>query len=728
MTTTERERPAAVTPLRGYALVLARVAWLVVTVVSIGMFAASVPQYYRTEVVTLRSLDVDNPEAVRVGLQQLGISINVYAWWVLAVLIALVAVFAAVGTVIFWRKPDDPAALFFSLTLVTFGAIWPNSLDSLVARYPSLDLASKAIGVWGFGSFFLLFYLFPDGRFVPRWTRWPAAAWMLSTAVVTFFSDSPLSDERAPPWFVLLQIVMFPGSMLFAQIYRYRRVSSRVQRQQTRWVMYSLLLALAGFIGTGMLGQIAGIDQPGVPAALYALGSSVTYGLAFMLVPISIGIAILRSRLWDIDIIINRTLVYAMLTTCVVGLYVLTVGYLGALFRAEENLLFSLLATGLVAVVFQPLREWLQRGVNRLMYGHRDEPYAVISRLGQRLEATLAPDAVLPAIVQAVRDALRLPFAAIQVQRGSSLVLAASTGEQPRDVTHLPLTYTGEAVGELVLGVRPGEQEFGADDRRLLEDLARQAGVAVHALRLRDEALRLAEDLQRSRQEIITAREEERRRLRRDLHDGLGPQLASLTMKAEAARDLLATNPATAGTLLADIVEHAQESVVDIRRLVYALRPPALDDLGLAGALQAHAAQYRRSPMQVTIEAPELPPLPAAVEVAAYRIALEAITNAARHAEARTCRVQLRLEEDALWLEVTDDGRGIGPECGAGVGLASMRERAAELGGSVEIEARPEGGTRVRARLSLAPVEHAGTEAAAALQAEEDRQWKPSAS
>ncbi|HSH80525.1 MAG TPA: histidine kinase, partial [Herpetosiphonaceae bacterium] len=585
MTTAEREQKTAGTRLRGYTLLLARAAWLVVTVVSIGMFAASVPHYYRTEVVTLRSLDIDNPEAVRVGLQQLGIPLNVFAGWVLAVLIALVAVFAGVGAVIFWRKPDDPAVLFFSLTLITFGAIWPNSLESLVARYPGLDLASKAIGAWGFGSFFLLFYLFPDGRFVPRWTRWLAPAWMISTAAVTFFPNSPLSDDRAPPWFVLLQIVMFPGSMLFAQIYRYRRVSSRVQRQQTKWVMYSLLLALAGFIGTGMVGQLFALDQPGAPAALYALGSSVTYGLAFMLVPISIGIAILRRRLWDIDIIINRTLVYVTLTACVAGLYVLTVGYLGALFRAEENLLFSLLATGLVAVVFQPLRERLQRGVNRLMYGHRDEPYAVLSRLGQRLEATLAPDAVLPAIVQAVRDALRLPFAAIQVQSGNSLVLAASTGERPRDVTHLPLTYTGTAVGELVLGVRPGEQEFGPDDRRLLEDLARQAGMAVHALRLRDEALRLAEDLQRSRQEIVTAREEERRRLRRDLHDGLGPQLASLTMKAEAAWDLLPTNPATAGTLLADIIEHAQESVVDIRRLVYALRPPALDDLGLVGAL-----------------------------------------------------------------------------------------------------------------------------------------------
>jgi signal transduction histidine kinase len=265
-----------------------------------------------------------------------------------------------------------------------------------------------------------------------------------------------------------------------------------------------------------------------------------------------------------------------------------------------------------------------------------------------------------------------------------------------------PLVYGGETVGRLILGPRAGDETFGPADRRLLEDLAHQIGVAAHAVRLSDEALRLSADLQRSRERLVTAREEERRRLRRDLHDGLGPQLAGLTMTAEAARDLVSADPERAKELLSDLTERAQAAVADVRHLVYALRPPALDALGLLGALRAHADHHNDGGVNVSVEAPEqLPPLPAAVEVAAYRIALEAINNAERHAAARTCVVRIALDEvaAALRVEIVDDGRGIGEERGTGVGLSSMRERAAELGGRFSVEAPPAGGTRVRAYL-----------------------------
>jgi signal transduction histidine kinase len=398
--------------------------------------------------------------------------------------------------------------------------------------------------------------------------------------------------------------------------------------------------------------------------------------------------------LWDIDLIINRTLVYGALTAGVAGLYVLVVLGLGGLLQVRGNVLISLVATGLVAVLFQPLRERLQRWVNRLMYGDRDDPYAVISRLGERLESTLAPGTVLPTIVETVREALRVPYVAMAL-RGDD-VPVASTGESVGKPLRLELAYQNEPVGELIIGPRPGSETFGSADRRLLEALARQAGVAAHAVRL-------TADLQRSRERLVNAREEERRRLRRDLHDGFGAQLAGLTVQAGVLRRLIPDDPAAADEAALELRTELQAAIADIRRLVYDLRPPALDDLGLISALRQLADRYGAEDehLQVSVEAREdLLPLPAAVEVAAYRISQEALTNVVRHARARSCVVRLDIGS-VMALEIIDDGAGIPEEHAAGVGLFSMRERAEELGGTCVVECLPEGGTRVRVRLPL---------------------------
>ena len=214
-------------------------------------------------------------------------------------------------------------------------------------------------------------------------------------------------------------------------------------------------------------------------------------------------------------------------------------------------------------------------------------------------------------------------------------------------------------------------------------------------------AVRLTEALRRSRERLVTAREEERRRLRRDLHDGLGPRLAGLTLRLETARDRLVPDPQVQ-VVLTDLADRCRESVADIRRLIYALRPPALDDLGLVSAIRESAAQIVAGygDLEVTVEAPaDLGPLPAAVEVAAYRITQEALTNVARHAAARHCLVRLEFDREFLHLEIQDDGRGRDSGSAMGVGLASMRERAEELGGSWGINMRAGGGTTVSARL-----------------------------
>jgi signal transduction histidine kinase len=354
-----------------------------------------------------------------------------------------------------------------------------------------------------------------------------------------------------------------------------------------------------------------------------------------------------------------------------------------------------LLATGLVAVLFQPLRARLQRVVNRLVYGERDEPYAVLSRLLSRLEATLAPEAVLPTIVETVAQALKLPYAAITLKQGDVFTPAATFGLPQDKPFTLPLVYHTETIGQLLLAPRAPGEAFTAADRRLLEDLARQAGVAVHAVRL-------TADLQRSRERLVTAREEERRRLRRDLHDGLGPSLASVTFKVDAARNLLTRDSARAETLLTEVRQQAQQAITDIRRLVYNLRPPALDELGLLSALREQVAHYQHQGLAVTFDTPSsLPPLPAAVEVAVYRIAQEALTNVARHAEAQCSLLRLSINHDTLYLDIADDGKGIPVSHKIGVGLHAMHERASELGGSCMVTRGASGGTLIQVRLPL---------------------------
>ena len=496
---------------------------------------------------------------------------------------------------------------------------------------------------------------------------------------------------------------------LFSLILRLRHTRGD-ERQQLKWFLFAAvpLTVMLGLIRLDLLILNLTYDFYLKFDFLFNSGKSIfpswqifravafLEGFALLLIPVFTYIAIVRYRLYDIDVVINRTLVYGALSACVVSIYVLAVVGLGALFQVRGNLAISLLATGLVAVLFQPLRSRLQRVVNRLMYGERDDPYAVISRLGRRLEAALDPHAVLPTVVETIAQAMKLPYAAILLKEGEGFRTAASYGSPRGEPETLPLVYQREEIGRLVLSPRAPGEGFSDADRSLLEDLARQAEVAVHAVRL-------TSDLQHSRERLVATREEERRRLRRDLHDGLGAQLAGLNVQAGALRRLIPRDPDAAEEVVVELRHELRSAIADIRRLVYDLRPPALDDLGLVESLRQLAQRYgaKDEPLRVLVEAPDdLPNLPAAVEVAVYRITQEALTNVARHARARSCVVRLVVNEDVA-LEIVDDGAGIPEERSAGVGLSSMHERASELGGSCVIRSVPKGGTQVLVHLPL---------------------------
>ena len=400
------------------------------------------------------------------------------------------------------------------------------------------------------------------------------------------------------------------------------------------------------------------------------------------------------------------TLLYGALAALVVGIDIAVFSLAGSLVTGRES---ALVAVAVVGVLYGPLRVRLQRGVRRLLRGRRDDPYEVVSALAERLEDSSDPDAQLLAVARSVGAAFSSRYVRVELERSDGSLVVAEHGDPGGRTLDLPVTYRGEHIGRLVLSP-PAGLRLSDDDQRLLADVVRQAAAAHRA------AL-LAEELQTGREALVQAREEERRRLRRDLHDGLGPALGALSLRVETARNLYSRAPERADALLADTVADVGAVLADVRRLVHGLRPPALDELGLVRALEQLAARLRRDEGEHRLDVEvlsrdDLTGLPAAVEVAAYRIVSEALANVVRHARASTATVVLE-RGAALTVEVRDDGVGIPEQTTVGVGLVSLRERADELGGDVSVACPPSGGTVVRVRLPLRPTvpEQAGPHA-----------------
>jgi signal transduction histidine kinase len=623
----------------------------------------------------------------------LGVSVATYGLLSTALLVVTVAAHLLVAATIVWRRPAEPVAVLGALALALMGITGTGYSVILSELSPAWWWITFGMDRLAVLMATLFFTLFPSGRFVPRLAIWlvPLSAGADLGLALLFRYGPPLPIGRL----VSLAVDAWFLALAAAQLYRYRYASSATERQQTKWVVYGVAVGYGGVALLDVARQL--LVLPFVPSLPFP--NVVLWNLAFALrlvVPLAFGLAILRARLYAIDGIVGRTLVYGALTALLAAIYALAAGSIASLVGGGDSTLASLLAAGCVAALFAPLHRLLQRGANRMLYGQRDEPYAVIARLGHQLAGTLEPAAVLPTIVQTVRQALRLPYAAIMVDQGGRCVAAASSGGPVPGALRLPLRFQGEAIGELLLGPRAPDEGWSAADRRLLADLAEQAGAAVHALRLTLE-------LQQARTEAISAREEERRRLRRDLHDGLGPTLASLSMQIDTARALMRDDPEASGELLTEVQGQLKETLGSVRQLVYALRPPALDQFGLAPAIgELVARQAGADGLAVNVEAPQaLPPLPAAVEVAAYYIAAEALTNVRRHARAARCTISI-WHDDGLRLQVSDDGAGLPEGYQAGVGLQSMRERAAELGGECSVRSSPRG-TIVSAWLPLGP-------------------------
>src|SRR4051812_46603165 len=537
--------------------------------------------------------------------------------------------------------------------------------------------------------------VFPDGHFRPSWLRWLAAvfaAWQVVAAVI-----GPLR----PALDIFGGVVFFAGLgvPLGAQVWRFRHDPDPTNRVQVRWVLYGVAVAF----GVSLLVSLP-YFAPGWFPSLVASGSpydrfqETASSLAVLAVPICFLCAMLFANLFDIDVVITRTLVYGSLSFLVAACYLLVVAGTGVLVGERGGRLAPLAGAAIVALLFGPLRALLQRRARRLVYGMRAEPYAALSGLGRRLAAAVPDDDVPTELVSTIRDALRAPYVALAVGSGREFPIAAEQGRVTPETLALAVLHRGEQVGVLIVGYDAGHP-LSASDLALLTDLASHAGTAIHSLQLTTSLRRGAEDLQAARERLVLTREEERRRLRRDLHDGLAPTLAAAGLTAATAHDLVRRDPETAEKVLETLQRNLRAAVSDIRTLVDALRPPALE-LGLMPALRERAAELSQL-VEVSVEGPErLPVLPAAVEVAAYRICQEALMNVLKHASAR--HVQVRVAAgDLLTLEIEDDGVGMSSANGNGIGLRSMRERAAEVGGGCTIAMRPGSGTQVSVYLPI---------------------------
>jgi signal transduction histidine kinase len=561
----------------------------------------------------------------------------------------------------------------------------------LVGGEAALVVDQLASGAWVllFVWVVLIAYLLPDGRAAsPRW-RWFLGATLAGVGLFLVGSAGDVNGFRAahdgtsPPlrWLPepvsgMLGVVGLVFTVLFI-LGGAVAVRSRLKKAQgddrlrLLWLVWGALSIPLALVGAWVSHFVLNHNSVVADLALAVAAAGL---------PVSIGIAVLRNRLFDIQLVLSSTLAYALLTAVVASVYV---GLLWATDKLTgERTLGGVVAVVVVAVMAAPLHSRVRRLTERWAYGYRSDPAAALRRLGVSVESA-DPLHLVDTITASVADALKVDRVWVEPP-------GAPPSGDPRTV-RVSLVHRSERIGDLVVQV-PASRRLSPADTALLHDMARQASVTVRASAL-------ATELQASRSRIVSAREEERKRLRRDLHDGVGPSLAAIVLKLNAAQSRRDEEERNA--LLSEIRQETRSAIAEVRRLVDDLRPPAIDEVGLVGAIRQRAAALSSETLGFCVEGPEgLPPLPAAVEVAAFRIASEAMTNVARHSSASRCTVEIGLS-GGLELSVTDNGQGTGAPPGTGVGWTSMMDRAAELGGACTISTLAEGGVVVRALLPL---------------------------
>jgi signal transduction histidine kinase len=636
---------------------------------------------------------------------------------------------SVVGAFVAARKPKNAigwmlCALGLSLALLYTGTDYANR--ALVDRPGSIPFGE--VVAWSTGwtwiplpTLMVIFLplTFPTGRLLsPRWRpfAWAGFAFLILRVVDSTFDPanagsglpghkSPLASA-SPVWdpllaFSLLCLLAGTVGALVSLTLRYRRAGGD-ERHQIKWFLFAACLLPLPFI----------FHDINLPL------SNALFPIVVPAVPVAIAIAIMKYRLYDIDVVINRTLVYGALALFITAVYVAIVVGVGALIGSggRPNLALSIVATAIVAVAFQPVRERVQKVANRLVYGKRATPYEVLSQFSERVAESYAADDVLPRMARVLADGTGAARADVWLRTGDILRQAASwplhsAAAEPARVLDdsLPdmldadraveVRHQGELLGALTVTKRKGESLTPVEEK-LVRDLAAQAGLVLKNVGLTSELLARLEDLRASRQRLVAAQDEERRRLERNLHDGAQQNLVALKVKLGLAEMFAERDPARARATLAELKADTDEALETLRDLARGIYPPLLADQGLVAALESQA---RKATVPVAVETERVDRYPKEIEAAVYFCVLEALQNVQKYAGGSVATLRLRGTADGVTFEVEDDGAGFDPAIQAkGSGLQNMEDRLDALGGSVEVVSAPGRGTRVSGSIPLA--------------------------
>jgi signal transduction histidine kinase len=637
----------------------------------------------------------------------------------------ILLVFPAVGLALVTKRPRN----VLGWLMMAIGLVFISTPGAPYARYASVTRAGELPGAglalaieapsWvafvGLSGFLLL--LFPDGHLPsPRW-RWFArlcGAGLAILFVVTLVSpdhgadyglpdvENPLAIEAIEPALdalvalaLIAPLTVLGGAV--AVIGRLRRTTDPVQRSQLRWLAWgagvmAFTYAMA-FVPQAVLGSEAGSRWEDILGTLAVS--------TFLLIPITIGIAVLRYRLYDIDFVIRKTVVFAVMATSIALVYAVVVAGVGAVVGAERSPLLSAIAAAVVALVFQPVRARARHLADRLVFGERATPYEVMSTFGGQLAGTYASEDVLPRTARVLGQGVGAERAEVRLADGNELrTVATWPSDAPaRDDDFVAeVRHQGELLGALAVGM-PANDPIDPNRQQLVRDLAAQAGLVLRNERLTRQLRGRLDQLQAAQKRLVAAQDGERRRLERNIHDGAQQQLVALAVKARLARSLTERDPAKAAAMLEQMEAETQSALEDLRDLARGIYPPLLADKGLEAAL---VAQARKSPVPVEVHAEGIERLPQDVEAAVYFSALEALQNTAKYANASRATVTLRRANGSLSFSVVDDGVGFDQGVtGYGTGLQGMADRLGALDGELEVTSRPGSGTTVAGRVPV---------------------------
>ena len=654
-------------------------------------------------------------------------------------LLAFVLLFPGLGVVLATRRPSNP--LGWLMLAVGFFAIEPLSIYGTYALETGRSGAAAAIAatswswvpVIGIAGVFVLL-LFPDGHLPSprwRWFAWAVAIGMMVVSLAIFFGPGDLADEGHPElqnpfgiealesfigvfYAALLVIPLGILGAAWSLVVRFRR-SGPTERLQIRWLATAAVV-VAILYGGAMVASIvfgatweSASDDPG-----WILAMQNAAVLSFGLLPISIGVAVLRYRLYEIDVVIRKAVIVTAIAAFFTIVYLAVVGGVGALVESQSTTALSFISAAVVAALFQPVLRRARRLADRIVYGRRATPYEVLSEFSERVAETYSAEDVLPRMARVVAEGIGASRADVWLRVGDTLRVAASwpvdaerigevgvAGETlsqlPAADAAFPVQDRGELLGALAVAM-PAAEPMDEAKGKLVADLASQAGLVLRNVRLSEDLRHRLEELKAAQKRLVAAQDKERRRLERNIHDGAQQQLVAIAVKLRLADSLVGHDDEKAHALLADLHSSASETLEDLRDLARGIYPPLLAERGLAEAL---AAQARRSVVPIEIAPDGIGRYAPEVEAAVYFSVLEALQNVAKYSDASHATVRLGLDGRNVTFEVKDDGVGFDPSATNGTGLQGIADRLGALEGSVEVRSAPGQGTVISGRIPV---------------------------